>query len=503
MRRNTILSMVIASTAIAIGLTAPWWASAGLAWQARPFKASLDEYCKPYPFKASLTAEANASKILIVDVLHKKVHPLWRDLPEHARADTPEEVGTVIQIAEVLRQVNDFMDLNHVYTTDIHAQYVDYDRKTATRHLVVEGMNPYLHKELLKDPENGKPKRHVLRKFLWESNKGDGEATEETIQVTKYYAGMGDVPSIMSDVGSVADPLDLSFWFEVGDAALQTFDKRKQRIETWPPGTRFRSNETLALVDPSDPDFGAATKALPVSGPESPYVRMQVETEQGLQYQLARKTDLDGQCRITAVQGPLHRATWELEEESVAEREARRDAAAPKYLEGIRHNMTFDEVDAIFTESERPYPMSYIRYQPKMWDRYQWRMKRGVFEGDFDENGILWMATAEKMAGADALAKQPAFKIPAWINANLERTKQEVRTAGVGFDALTGEFRGWLYDEEGEGVGEVAGRYLAGDGQTTIVPGDTRPYRFALQGSYQYEAEDGSLQNVPFAWQEY
>ena len=64
-------------------------------------------------------------------------------------------------------------------------------------------------------------------------------------------------------------------------------------------------------------------------------------------------------------------------------------------------------------------------------------------------------------------------------------------------------YQAQLANEAGQFVGTATGTMYIGDGASTYVPGDQRPFRYAMEGEYQYYMPNGSQDGNSYALVEY
>jgi hypothetical protein len=147
-------------------------------------------------------------------------------------------------------------------------------------------------------------------------------------------------------------------------------------------------------------------------------------------------------------------------------------------------------------------------FVPQGWYQIRWREADGAaITATFDEYGALVHINPFKVPGAfEWMTGDLNYSIVTWLNENLEKGNLPVRVPAIQI-AEAGEnrfqFQAGLVLRGGRVTGTIAGSYYDGDGETTYVPGDPRPYVRAMEGSYQFYAPDGAQVGNTFALAEY
>ncbi|GMW01152.1 MAG: hypothetical protein AMXMBFR84_22890 [Candidatus Hydrogenedentota bacterium] len=147
-----------------------------------------------------------------------------------------------------------------------------------------------------------------------------------------------------------------------------------------------------------------------------------------------------------------------------------------------------------------------LAYHPIGWFRYRWSdSDGGVVLSLFTPDAFLMHVEASGIKNMEQLTDQPGFKIPKWLNDNFREANLPVRAVNA---ALAGQqtalvYQSQLVNEAGQFVGTVNGTLYVGDGATTVVPGDQRPYRYAMDGAYQFYMQNGVRDERSFALVEY
>jgi len=185
--------------------------------------------------------------------------------------------------------------------------------------------------------------------------------------------------------------------------------------------------------------------------------------------------------------------------------------ALPETMEEKLYALTIgqseDEATAIMGEPGLPTGDG-GEFLPQGWYQLRWREADGAsITATFDEYGTLAHIAPFKVPGAfEWMNGNLNYSIVTWINDNLEKNNLPVRVPAVQI-ASAGQspfqFQGGLVIPGGQVTGTIAGTYYAGDGETTYVPGDTRPYLRAMEGSYQFFTPNGAQVGDTFALAEY
>ena len=184
---------------------------------------------------------------------------------------------------------------------------------------------------------------------------------------------------------------------------------------------------------------------------------------------------------------------------------------APETMEEKLHALnigqTADEAAAIMGERGMPADDA-SEFIPQGWYQLRWREPDGAsITGVFNEFNILVHISPFKVPGAfEWMNDNLNYAIVTWLNDNLEKNNLPVRVPAVQI-ATAGQnqiqFQAGLVMRGGQVTGTIAGMYYAGDGETTYVPGDTRAYVRAMEGSYQFYAPNGAQVGDTFGVAEY
>lgn len=176
-------------------------------------------------------------------------------------------------------------------------------------------------------------------------------------------------------------------------------------------------------------------------------------------------------------------------------------------LNALQLGLTDGEVSAIMGEDGSPAEDA-GEYLPQGWYALRWRDPDGAsITATFDEYNTLVHLTPFKVPGAfEWMNANVPYSVVTWLNDKLESSNLPVRVPAAQIGAVSDtrfQFQAGLVARNGQVMGSIAGTYYIGDGASTYIPGDTRPYVHAIEGSYQFYAPNGAQVADTFGLAEY